>query len=280
LIAVTIFPKIIVFLLYKNSGMFVISSNVRKRTIILLLCLVLAIHSIAQNSDSAKKVYHFSGNALVTNNGISFIPTFSLGKPAMIVTLSMGDNRLSFEPEFRFSLEGKPWAILLWGRYKVVQNDKFTFTAGSHLGLSYNYPNVIINGVATDITQVKRYLATEFVPNYFFNKNLSVGMYYLYSHGLDIGTTNNTHFITLNSNISHIPFIKDLYFNFRPQVYYLKMDSQDGYFTSATLSLLKNKCPFSIAAIFNQKINTNIVTKDFVWNVSLNYSFNHNYTRK
>jgi hypothetical protein len=251
-----------------------------KAVLLILFTFCIGFNSFAQNSDSAKKEYHFSGNALVTNNGISFIPTFSLGKPATIVTLSMGDKRLSFEPEFRFSLEGKPWSILLWGRYKITNNDKFKFTAGTHLGLSYNYPNVMINGVSTDITQVKRYLATELVPNYFFNNHLSVGLYYLYSHGLDIGTTNNTHFLTLNSNFTHITINKDFYLNFRPQVYYLKMDSQDGYFTSATVSLLKNNCPFSIAAIFNQKINTNIVTKDFVWNVSLNYSFNHNYTRK
>ena len=234
----------------------------------------------AQYSDSAKKVYHISGAAQVTNNGISFIPTFSLGKPATIVTLSIGNKRLSFDPEYRFSLEGKPWAILLWGRYKVANNDKFKFSAGSHLGLSYNYPNVIINGIATDITQVKRYLATELVPNYFINKNLSIGVYYLYSHGLDIGTTNNTHFITLNTNISNIAISKEFYFNFKPQIYYLKMDHQDGYFTSATLTLLKNHCPFSIAGIVNQKINSNIITKDFVWNVSLNYAFNHNYIRK
>ena len=240
----------------------------------------MAIYSFAQNSDSAKKIYHFSGNALITNNGISFIPTFSLSKPATIVTLSMGDKRLSFDPEFRFSLDGKPWSILLWGRYKITNTNKFKFTAGTHLGLSYNNPNVIFNGISTDITQVKRYLASEFVPNYFFNKNISVGIYYLYSHGLDIGTTNNTHFITLNTNIAHISILKDIYMNFKPQIYYLKMDNLDGYFTSSNLSLQKNNCPLSIATIFNQKIKTNIVTKDFVWNVSLNYTFNHNYTRK
>ena len=251
-----------------------------RQTLLTTILASLAVFTYSQNSDSTKKEYHFSGNALVTNNGISFIPTFSLGKPATIVTLSMGDKRLSFEPEFRFSLEGKPWSILLWGRYKLTNTDRFKLTAGSHLGLAYNYPNVLINGVPTDITQVKRYLAGELVPNYFINKHWSVGLYYLYSHGLDIGTTNNTNFLTLNTNITNIAITKDFYFNFRPQVYYLKMDSQDGYFTSATVSLLKNKCPFSIAAIFNQKINTNIVTKDFVWNVSLNYSFNHSYTRK
>jgi hypothetical protein len=265
---------------YKHLEMHVISMKTWNVLLVIIISSSSGIHSFAQISDSAKKVYHLSGTALVTNNGISFIPTFSLGKPATIVTLSMGDKRLSFDPEFRFSLEGKPWAILLWGRYKVANNERFKLTAGSHLGLSYNYPNVIINGISTDITQVKRYLATELVPNYFFNKKLSVGIYYLYSHGLDIGTTNNTHFITLNTNISNIALNKDFYFNFKPQVYYLKMDQQDGYFTSATITLLKNHCPLSIAGIVNQKISTNIATKDFVWNVSLNYSFNHNYIRK
>jgi hypothetical protein len=35
-------------------------------------------------------VYHFTGNVSVTNNGFSLIPTFSLGKPALISTFSMG----------------------------------------------------------------------------------------------------------------------------------------------------------------------------------------------
>jgi hypothetical protein len=240
----------------------------------------MTIHSSAQNSDSAKKIFHFSGNALVTNNGISFIPTFSLGKPATIVSLSMGDKRLSFEPEFRFSFEGKPWAILLWGRYKIIDNNQFKLNAGSHLGLSYSYPSVIINGVSTDIMQVKRYWASDIVPNYALNKNWTIGFYYLYSHGLDPGTVHNTNFLTFNTNISNINIAEGFFFNFRPQVYYLQMDNTDGYFTSATVSLLKKNFPFSIPAIFNQKINANIVTKDFIWNISLNYSFNHNYTRK
>jgi hypothetical protein len=203
--------------------------------ILTLLLVTISQISFAQTSDSTKKVYHFSGNALITNNGIPFIPTFSLGKPATIVSLSMGDKRFSFDPEFRFSLEGKPWAILFWGRYKVVNNNKFKFTAGSHLGLSYNYPNVIINGVSTDITQVKRYLAGELAPNYFINKNWSVGLYYFFSHGLDIGTINNTQFLTLNSNFT-FPILRDFSLNLKPQVYYLQMDNTDGYFTSATVS--------------------------------------------
>ena len=258
--------------------MIAVCSKSFNKIILTLLLVCIVFISYSQITDSTKKLYHFSGTALITNNGISFIPTFSLGKPATIVSLSMGDKRLSFDPEFRFSLEGKPWAILFWGRYKVTNNDKFKLTAGTHLGLSYNYPNVILNNVPTDITQVKRYLAGELVPNYFINKHWSVGLYYLYSHGLDVGTTNNTHFLTLNTSAT-FPLIKDVSLNFKPQVYYLQMDNTDGYFTSATVALLKKNCPFSVSAIFNKSIQTNIITKDFVWNMSLHYSFNHNYTR-
>lgn len=244
------------------------------------LFVCISYNAYSQNTDTTKKLLHFSGNALITNNGISFIPTFSLGKAATIVSLSMGNKRLSFEPEFRFSMEAKPWAILLWGRYKITDNQQFKLNAGTHLGLSYSYPNVLINGIATDIIQLKRYWASDLVPNYAINKNWTLGLYYLYSHGLDIGTINNTHFLTLNTNISHIPINKMFYFNVKPQIYYLKMDSQDGYFTSATLSVLKKNNPFSVVAIFNKTINTNIVTKNFIWNLSLNYSFGHNYEKK
>ena len=33
----------------------------------------------SQTNDSTKSISHFSGAVSVTNNGISFVPTFSLG---------------------------------------------------------------------------------------------------------------------------------------------------------------------------------------------------------
>ena len=58
--------------------------------------------------DSAASIGHFGGAISVTNNGISLIPTFSLGKPAIIFDMSAGKRRLSFEPQLRFGLDGKP----------------------------------------------------------------------------------------------------------------------------------------------------------------------------
>src|SRR5262245_46043358 len=80
---------------------------------------------------NSKKTF-LSGAVSVTNNGISLIPTFSLDKPAAIFDMSVRRNKFSFDPEFAFSLhDGKPWYFLFWFRYKIVNTEKFRFTAGT-----------------------------------------------------------------------------------------------------------------------------------------------------
>ena len=67
---------------------------------------------------------------------------------------------------------------------------------------------------------------------------------------------------------------------FAPQIYYLSIGKSDGYYYTATLTLAKKNSPFSISFLFNKVIETEIkASKDFVWNVSLIYSFNNKYVR-
>jgi len=252
----------------------------KKSGLLIIVFLLLTHFAFSQNTDSTKVVSHFGGAVTVTNNGISFIPTFSLGKPALIVDLSMG-RKFSFDPQFRFSLDGKPWSFLFWMRYKLLKTDKFSMNLGSHPGLAFKTTSETINGAATEITTVKRYLAGELTPNYFLTKDISIGIYYLYSRGIDNGTTRNTHFLTLNSNFSDIRITKQYYLKFTPQVYYLKMDQQDGFYVTSALTLANRKIPFSISTMFNKIIETKITaSKNFVWNVSLVYSFNKKYVER
>jgi len=244
-----------------------------------LLFLLLSFTGIgfSQNTDSIKVVNNFGAAATITNNGISFIPTFSLDKPAAIFEMSMG-RKLSFEPQFRFSLEGKPWSIVFWWRYKLLKTNRFTFNLGTHLGLPFKTITDTIGGISNEILTTKRYLAGELVPNYLLTKNISIGIYYFYSRGIDPGTTKNTHFLTLNANFSNIRLPYQFYMKFTPQVYYLNLDKQDGFYYTATLSLANKKIPLSISTLINKVIRTNITaSKDFVWNVSLIYSFNKKY---
>ena len=249
-----------------------------RKTILLIAFLTCAHFSWSQKADSLQVVRHFGGAVSVTHNGISFIPTFSLGKPAVIFDLSMGKKRLSFEPQLRFALEGKPWSFLFWWRYSLVDNKRLTVKLGAHPALNFKTSSLTVDGVSRDMIVARRYLAGEIAPNFHVTKNISVGTYYLFSRGIDEGTVRSTNFVTVNAGFSHIPLFRSCFMKFIPQVYYLKQDRHDGFYATSTLTLAKKGCPFSLSAIFNKTIRTDIPgSKDFVWNATLVYAFHKNY---
>jgi hypothetical protein len=250
----------------------------RQTILSLSFLLMLATTMHAQDADSIKTVRHFSGSITVTNNGISFIPTFSLGKPASIFNFSLGSDKFSFEPELRFDLEGHPWSFLFWARYKMKPNKKWRINLGMHPALNFRTEIDSSNGVIKENVVTRRYLASEFAPNYFFTKNISVGLYYLYSRGLDAGTIKYTHFLTINSTFSNVKLSQKLLMKFTPQFFYLNLEGQEGFYCSESTTLSLADFPISLNAIFNKTIQSNITAnKDFVWNLSLIYSFNKKY---
>ncbi len=253
----------------------------KKFAILLFVVLsMLTLHSFSQKTDSTKSLTHFSGSVSVTNNGISIVPTFSLDKPAALFLFSTGKNRFSFDPEFRFSLSGKPWSFLFWARYKLVTNEKFQVNAGTHLGLNFRRTVLPVNGDSVEVNVARRYLAGELYPRVLLTKNISVGIYYLYSNGLDEGTIGTTHFVTFNASFSNIKLSDQFFLGVNPQIYYLKLDAPDGLFFSSTVTVTKRNFPLSVSAIVNKRIESDIPgTKNFVWNTSLIYSFNKKYVK-
>lgn len=239
-----------------------------------ILCVSTPSKAEENPADSSKTIYHISGSALVTQTGISVIPTFTLGKPATIFDLSVGSEKFAFEPQLRFSLEGKPWSFLFWFRYKAIQTSKFRLTMGMHPSVAFrNYVTYDRVGNSKELLTPHQYLASEFAPNWILSKKISVGAYYLYSHGMTEGATNNTHFMTINSSISAIPIVKNTYLRLNPQLFYLIMDNQAGTYATLSLSLTNTHSPISISSILNQKINSTIPGNDFVWNIALVYQF-------
>ena len=253
----------------------------KDKAILLFVFLNFTYSSFSQKTDSTKLLRHIGGAVTVTNNGISFIPNFTLGKPAAIFDLSVGGKKLSFEPQFRFALEGKPWSFIFWWRYKLFQDDKFQVTMGAHPAFLFKTSTFLIDSIPIEKIVAERYLAGELSSNYLLAKNISIGLYYLYGHGIEIDAIRNTHFLALRSNFSDMKLTKHFFLRFNPQFYYLKMDENDGFYFSSTLTLARRNFPLSISALINQTIQSEIpADKDFVWNVSLIYSFNEEYIEK
>ena len=88
----------------------------------LLLAMMPALgHRVAaQDSVKVAPPTVLGGALTVTTKGISTVPSFTLGKPAAILDISIVRGGLSFEPQFRMGLDGKPWAFLFWGRYRLA----------------------------------------------------------------------------------------------------------------------------------------------------------------
>ncbi len=222
----------------------------------------------------AQKTTIFSGSIGMTNNGFSIVPTFSLNSPSSIMLFSVRKKRFSFDPDFRFTTNYKKGGMVFWFRYRVIEKKRFSLRIGTHPAFNFSLKDITQNGVTTQITQAKRFIANEVVPNFKINPNWSVGLYYLNGNGLQKDGPILLHFLTLNTNISNIKVGGDFRFQFLPSIYYLNIDGKDGSYYTATGILTNKNLPFSLSSSINKTIKTNIAGgKDFLWNVGLSYNF-------
>jgi len=231
------------------------------------ICLVLCTSGLYAQID-------FKGTGSVTNNGISLVPSFSLGDPALLFDLKLIHKRFSFEPDMRFALEGKPWSMLFWFRYKAVKRNRFSLRLGAHPALNFRTVPVVRDGKTEELIESRRYVAAEIVPSYRISDNLDIGVYYLWGHGFDAGVT-RTHFLVFNLNFKKIYMAADYYISVSPQLYHLRSDNLKGYYAVAFISLAKDNFPLSISAILNKALDTEVLPEqNFTWNLSLVYRFN------
>jgi len=246
-------------------------NNLIKVVLLLLVLLNLTPYAFSQNSSGSG--LDFSGDATITTQGISIVPALSLGKPAAIFNLSIG-KRLRFEPDLRFSLEGKPWSFLFWFRYDLFNTDKFKLRIGAHPAINFITESAKINGATRDMIEARRFVAGELNSSYSITNNVSAGIYYLHGHGFDPATPANTDYISFKSNISDIHLFQDFLLTFNPQFYYLKIDKTGGFYIASGVTLSKNNVPLSISAFYNKALQTDILSSNILWNISLTYTLN------
>ena len=147
--------------------------------LLITICLsFINIISFSQEGDNVKDPYNFGGAVSLTNNGISLIPNLTLGKPAAVFDTIVG-RRLTFEPQFRFALEGKPWSFILWWRYKLHEGEKFRLNVGAHPAFAFHTNTFDVDNTDKDYITVNRYLAGEIYPSYSISKNINTGIYFL-----------------------------------------------------------------------------------------------------
>jgi hypothetical protein len=248
------------------------------RCLFLFMCLGF-IQLVAFAQETKSQIRHFNGTITATNNGISLIPSFSLGRPAVFFDLSLGGERFSFDPMLRFGMDGKPWTFVFWGRYKVIKDSRFTLNVGAHPAFMFREMPIMVNGKEENMLGAQRFLAGEIVPTYKVSNRFSIGLYYLQGRGFNPIPPRNSNFLALNTVISNLPLGDGLLLKMNPQLYFLRVDQNTGTYITSSFTLTRRNFPIGIQTIFNQKIKSQVAGDDMVWNVSLLYNFSKNYVK-
>jgi hypothetical protein len=82
-------------------------------------------------------------------------------------------------------------------------------------------------------------------------------------------------------NFSNIKLSDKFFLSYLPQIYYLKINKNDGFNVTSTLTLARKEFPVFFSVFGNKTIQSHVPGhKDFVWNASLIYSFNNSYVKK
>jgi hypothetical protein len=233
---------------------------------------------LAQKNDSIKANANIFGGAVtIQTKGISTIPNLTLGKPAAIFDMKVG-RKLTFEPQFRFALEGKTWAMVFWWRYYASFSDKFRMTVSANYSLAFKALADSSSETSHEIIRTTRYLTGTLAPNFQVNKYIGIGAFLFYSRGIEKYITQNTYMVSFRPGISNIPITKKIVARVGPELYYLKMDDKDGLYVNATLLISRKNFPFSVSALINSPVESNIPSEyDLLWNVGLIYTFNKEY---
>jgi hypothetical protein len=141
---------------------------------------------------------------------------------------------------------------------------------GAHPAFAFKTITFATDTVPQEIIRVQRYLAGEIVPTYAISGNISAGLYYLPSIGLQDDGVKYTNYLGFRFYFSNIRLSEKFYMRFNPQIYYLRMDSDDGLYANATLFLAIKNFPLSVSAMVNRTLKANIpVGEDFIWNLAL-----------
>ena len=244
-----------------------------------LIVLLTVVHFSVIAQDSTSKPYVVAGNIGVTNNGISIIPTFSLKQPAFNFTGSLSrGGRFSLDPDVRLTFDGRKGGAMLWLRYKLIEGKKFNFRVGAHPAFNFALKSVTEKGKTWNITQARRFVATELAPSYTINNHVSFGAYYLHGNGLQTDGPISTHFVNFISSFSGIKLGANHLLSFSPQVYYLQIDKEDGFYLTGTVVLASKQSPIALMYLYNKEVRTNITgSKNLDWNLTLMYHFNKSF---
>jgi hypothetical protein len=241
---------------------------------LVFLCMFTIAYSV-EHADSSKTKLKAGATVSLNSNGISSIPAFSLGKPAVMASVTLQKNRFSYDPQLAYGLDFKGWFIDSWLHYKLIDRPHFEFRPGFNFSTFFSdFKGQDENTLqAVTIRQAQRYFTFEFTGICKFSSKSSLTIGYWNDRGQEKGTLTG-HFFNLIGERSDIKIGKNVLITADLQVFYIDYwGKNDGLFLSPKISSSLRNVPFSIFFQPIQALYSNISPfPGFRWNLGIAYT--------
>ena len=234
---------------------------------LLFLFIFTAAYSV-EPGDSLNTKLKATATFSLNSNGVASIPAFSLGKPAVIASVTLAKNRFSYDPQLAYALNFKGWFIDSWLHYRLIDKPHFEFRPGFNFSTFFSdYKNQ-----DETIRQAQRYFTIEFTGIYKFSSNNSLTVGYWNDRGQDKGTLIG-HFFNLVGERSDIRIGKGVLLTVDLQLFYIDYEGDnDGLFLSPKVTASIRNKPFTIFFQPIQALESNISPfPGFRWNLGVAY---------
>lgn len=210
------------------------------------------------------------GNLQLTNNGISPVPYFTLGEPALLTNLYLTKGRLSFSPEFNFDLKAKPWSFNTWLRYNLIRTKRYNFYLGSNFSIIFKR---LDPKLFKEDLQAQRYQMLDIMMTYKIDHKKLLSFYYWKTSTLDHLGITSSHFVMLALQIDNILKSENTVISFRPSVFVINNTLPfSGLFMSQITKISTKKFPLSFSLQTVETLQSSEQAK-FNWNVGVNVPF-------
>lgn len=241
---------------------------------LLFLLITFSFNAISQSNDSLVYKTEVRGSLSFTNNGFSFIPAFTLDKPAALAYLTVDRGRFSFNADIRYALEGRPWAVAFISRYKLLNTPKKQVSLGLYFPtISFIQTPMFIGRKSTEILEAQQAISPELTAGFPLTKKFTLGGNYLYNKGIGNTFIKNGHYLALWSNLTKVELHNNFQLGINSQIFYLRANDQGGSYVSCQIKLAKKDFPITLSSMMFKTISSNLGGKDANWNLSLNYNF-------
>jgi len=242
-----------------------------KKFLIAIYILLVGTAAFSQEKvDSILIKWTVSGNLSINSNGISSIPAFSLGDPALIGALSVTRGKFSYDPVLAYDLNVRPWFIDNWFHYLIVKRERFRLRAG--INFSMYFSDLALP--EEKVLKGERYWAFELAGIYSLDPKTTVSLLCWNDRGQDPGTITGL-YTSLSVERNDMAVGKSILFAAGIQLFNIAYDgNNDGLFVAPQVAASVKKIPLSLFFQFVQPIKTNILPNPgFNWNLGAAYSF-------